>query len=244
MAAGMALKLFDSSSNDLIDEESAGKYSPTTDSNEKIKVFSFRVKTKDGYTRTFRCSKEEERERWIEAITMTIAQINYEAEQRASTPLEMSKLELERKESINGVDFAPVGSPFKKPKYLFHSQMGGTCWGGAAPPEPTLITCSGRLAKSLGETGDASWGEAGSIEVQVAEKGTVEIHLTNGGRCSIHYEKLVEMAKLNATSEEKELKASDLEGEKVRLSEGWSEAKRQQSRSKATAKRCTSDLQN
>ena len=117
MSAAEAAHLFDFKS-ELVEEDSENRASsPPAGSNvsstAKVKVYSFVVKTKDGYSRTFRCSKEEERERWIEAITMTIAQIQFEAEQRASTPPGQTSPALSRKESISNVDYAPVGSPFK-----------------------------------------------------------------------------------------------------------------------------------
>ena len=203
---------------DVVDEDGnpSPKSSPksSSTSSEKVTIYSFKIKTKDGYSRTFRCSREEERERWIEAITMTIAQIQFETEKRANTPPEERALELERKESISNVDFAPVGSPFKKPKFLYHSEMGGSCWGGACAPSPTLISCSGRVVKSF-NSNDAPWGEAGAVQVSVGEKDAVSIYLTNGAKCSIDYSRIDEMAALNTSSEGKEYKGIKLEGEKV-----------------------------
>ena len=179
-------------------------------------VYSFVIKSKDGYTRTFRCSREEERERWIEAITMTIAQIQYESEHRANAPSPSNSSPImERKETIDGIDFAPVGSAFKKPKYLYHSDKGGTCFGGAAPPVPHVITCGTRVIKT-DDLGDAAWGETGAFQFTMSKGEVLTIFLTNGGRSEIGYDKMQELASLNSSKEAApDTKGLDLDGDLV-----------------------------
>ncbi|GMH55555.1 hypothetical protein TL16_g01935 [Triparma laevis f. inornata] len=107
LSASYADTLF-SSNNDLVELAEKREHKPPSptpndaSSNTKITVYSFVVKSKDGYTRIFRCSSESERERWIEAITMTIAAIQY-SEQKAKDTTSESPTLLERKETITGV---------------------------------------------------------------------------------------------------------------------------------------------
>eukprot|EP00518_Triparma_eleuthera_P005816 CAMPEP_0182466628 /NCGR_PEP_ID=MMETSP1319-20130603/12406_1 /TAXON_ID=172717 /ORGANISM="Bolidomonas pacifica, Strain RCC208" /LENGTH=726 /DNA_ID=CAMNT_0024666647 /DNA_START=16 /DNA_END=2196 /DNA_ORIENTATION=+ len=181
-----------------------------------VTVYSFVVKSKDGFTRIFRCSNESERERWIEAITMTIASIQYSQQKRAESPEDGSHLD--RKESISGVDFAPVGSPFKKPRYLYHSNEGGTCWGGSAPPIPKVIVCGDKVILEAGSSArSAPWGEASAVTISAGAKDSLKIFLSNGGCTTLDLAALRSLSELNTNMKGKDIQGASLEGEKVEV---------------------------
>ncbi|GMH75060.1 hypothetical protein TrST_g4992 [Triparma strigata] len=185
---------------------------------EKVTVYSFIVKSKDGYTRIFRCSSESERERWIEAITMTIAAIQYSSQKALDAASNDSPPPLrERGETMSGVDFAPIGSPFKKPKYLYHSSLGGNCWGGSKAPIPKVVTCGSKVIFETGSTEKAPWGEASVLKVSVGGGDAVKIFLSNGGCATIDDKSLEEMAKDNEGYRKKSLTGVELESTKVEV---------------------------
>ncbi len=147
-------------------------------------VYSFVVKSSDGFSRTFRCSNIAERERWIEAVTMTIAELQWEKE----NPPNGDSIANIRRSTLDSMDFAPVGSPHKRPKYLYHSDLGGACYAGSAPPIPAAVS----VGTTLIQSSSFNWNE--KMVARVTSDSFVKIFLTNAGTASVTAAELLELA--------------------------------------------------
>jgi len=169
-------------------------------SGTKVSIYSFVVKASDGKVRTLRCSSLGERERWIEAITMQIAANQFEAAKakmdkvKSDVPNLSDHPSLIRKGSseVSGVDFAPIGKAFNLPKYLYHSNLGGSCWGGAKPPIPTTILVGDKATVKSEE-----FGKKNVTSITVSPTDTVTVQLTNGGTVVLPAATLAEIAANN-----------------------------------------------
>jgi len=214
-----------SGSIDSNDSESAGALNDiassaataTCSASNKVTMYSFVITTADGYIRTFRCSSLSERERWVEALTMAISAFHNEA----SLAAQMSPVRsVERQRSLTGVDFAPVKKEdlgVEGETFLYHSDIGGSCWGGSAAPITVVICCGkriynrvpssrarDRLSTNVGaelrqpsvfdSSVDNDFGEHNQTFVDVSSKEDVSIYLSNAGVCNLSHEDLLRLS--------------------------------------------------
>ena len=111
-----------------------------------------------------------------------------------------------------------MGSPFKKPKYLYHSAIGGSCWGGSAPPIPKVIVIGSNVIFEAGTTtGPAPWGEASLVKVTAGAEDSLKIFMSNAGCATLDYATLKALSDLNKDKKGKNLQSADLESEMIEV---------------------------
>ena len=146
-----------------------------------ITIYTFTITSTDGYFRKFRCQSQLDRDRWVDTITSL----------KATEPT--------RRGTLTGLDFAshaapptrsssvitPTDAPDLPSTYLYHTQHGGQCHGGAPPPVPTAIIHNNAVVASAFTTlQNASFGPTNNstpITINKYYTHPVQVLLSNGG---------------------------------------------------------------